>query len=445
MSYIGYQELVDFVSNPNTTDCSLKAFIATHEDIIVSTNHFNSPELMKSLWTKRYLSALKNLNNTQLRRPKELAKVESCVWKLLYMKRPQQTDPLSEKLFHWCIQLFKNDDISSDVHEITQEVVALEKKSERTLADSLKIMATKSLLTFDNLNHLEKCVLKLAVSKIVNLSSPAFAAEFQKAIDISKFQELSKLKPPSFLTEKEEDEIKTIFERCRQSVFVDNKPVNFDIEVSKEGQIGYIMMFMKSKFSQWKYFAAAAEEEEDSEDCRKKRKREELDEEIVVETIKEILNTLFADTLMHWKSGENTTVASKRMKIANELSFSNNGLCKNVMGRRSDLILYNSKKTALCLSEAKNGRSISDDISQQSKSIRCSKSLQAYNRLIGGSDSIWSFDWSGTRGHLYSLMKYEGVDVVLPGRTLCLPTTASQIEDLQATLVAFYELKVSKQ
>ncbi|OBZ80682.1 hypothetical protein A0J61_11269 [Choanephora cucurbitarum] len=304
-------------------------------------------------------------------------------------------------------------------------------------------MATKFLLTFDNLNHLEKCVLKLAVSKIINLSSPAFAAEFQKAIDISKFQELSKLKPPSFITEKEEDEIKGIFEKCKQSVFVENKPVSFDIEVGKEGQIGYILMFMKSKFSQWKYFAATAaeEEEEDSEGCRKKRRREELDEEIVIETIKEILNTLFADTFMHWKSGENTTIASKRMKIANELSSSNKESCKNVMGRRSDLILYNSKKTALCLSEAKNGRSTSDDISQQSKSIRCSKSLQAYNRLIGGSTSIWSFGWSGTRGRLYSLVKYEGVDVVLPGRTLCLPTTADRIESLQATLIAFYELK----
>ncbi|KAI8380709.1 hypothetical protein BD560DRAFT_232020 [Blakeslea trispora] len=216
MPYIGYQELVDFISSPNTTDSSLKASITTHEDISVSTDHFNFHELMKALWTKRYLSALRDLKDIQLRRLKELAKVESCVWKSLYMKRPQQTDTWNERLFHWYIQVFKNDPISSDVHEITQEVVTLEKKPEKTLGDSLKIMSAKPLLTFDNLNHLEKCVLKLAVSKIINLSFPAFAAEFQKAIDISKFQELSKLKPSCLIAEKEEDELKGISEKCKQ-------------------------------------------------------------------------------------------------------------------------------------------------------------------------------------------------------------------------------------
>ena len=122
------------------------------------------------------------------------------------------------------------------------------------------------------------------------------------------------------------------------------------------------------------------DEEEEEESTRKKRKRSfELDESDVVQIVKEILNALFADTLLRWKSGEKTTESCKKMKIQNEMSSSVKGSCRNIMGRRSDIILYNSKKVPLCLSEVKDGRSTTETTSQESKSIRCTKSLQVYN------------------------------------------------------------------
>ncbi|KAI8372419.1 hypothetical protein BD560DRAFT_446426 [Blakeslea trispora] len=64
------------------------------------------------------------------------------------------------------------------------------------------------------------------------------------------------------------------------------------------------------------------------------------------------------------------------MKVQAESSLHTKGSCKNIMWRRSDILLYSSKKIPVCLSEVKDDRSSSESISQEPKSIRCSKSLQ---------------------------------------------------------------------
>ncbi|KAI8380355.1 hypothetical protein BD560DRAFT_458107 [Blakeslea trispora] len=148
--------------------------------------------------------------------------------------------------------------------------------------------------------------------------------------------------------------------------------------------------------------------------------------------VKELLNTLFVDTLLRWKSGEKNNRIMQEDEIQNEKRLSLKGSCKNIMGRRSDMILYNNKKVPLCLSEVEDGRSTAETVSQESKSIRCSKSLQVYNTCLKGPDSIWPLDWCG---------KYEGVDVILPGKKLAIPKTEEELDDLEMTLVALYELK----
>ena len=129
---------------------------------------------------------------------------------------------------------------------------------------------------------------------------------------------------------------------------------------------------------------------------KKRRRPVDLDESDVVYLLKEMLNAVFSDTLMRWKSGEKTSDATKRSKKANSTAAdSRRTVIKNLMGRRSDLIAYNQKKVPVCLCEVKDGCSSTESTRQESKSIRCTKSLQLYNAVINGSDSIWSLDMNG--------------------------------------------------
>ena len=52
----------------------------------------------------------------------------------------------------------------------------------------------------------------------------------------------------------------------------------------------------------------------------------------------------------------------------------------------------------LCLEESKDGSSLSDEIAQDSKSLRCTKSLYAYNSSLRNK-LMWSMNWSGKAIH----------------------------------------------
>ena len=42
------------------------------------------------------------------------------------------------------------------------------------------------------------------------------------------------------------------------------------------------------------------------------------------------------------------------------------------------------------------------------------------------------------------MKRHEEVDVVLPGKTLSIPKTKEELDDLESTLLALYELKVKE-
>ncbi|KAI8363996.1 hypothetical protein EDC96DRAFT_208911 [Choanephora cucurbitarum] len=180
-------------------------------------------------------------------------------------------------------------------------------------------------------------------------------------------------------------------------------------------------------------------QEGDSVSQKKRRRPVDLDGSDIVYLLKEMLNAVFSDTLMRWKSGEKTSDATKRSKKANSTAAdSQKTVIKNLMGRRSDLIAYNQKKVPVCLREVKVGCSSTESTRQESKSIRCTKSLQLYNAVINGSNSIWSLDMNGQEGYLYYLTKR---DVVLPGKRLSVPLVKQDIASLEVTIKALYELK----
>ncbi|KAI8366974.1 hypothetical protein EDC96DRAFT_161590 [Choanephora cucurbitarum] len=159
------------------------------------------------------------------------------------------------------------------------------------------------------------------------------------------------------------------------------------------------MVFLYNKIAEWK-----DEDEDDDDDDEetqrkdKKRKRTEApSENDMMMVVKFVLDAVFADTGLKWRSGEKTSSATKRSKIVNELASSsniNNANTSNIMGRRRDLTLRNKRGVDVCLVEFKNGSSLGDEIAQDSKSLRCTKSLRAYNSTLSNK-LMWSMNWSG--------------------------------------------------
>ena len=77
-------ELTDFLRNSSTVDHSLKEFVSKYEDLIVSTNIYNSWDKLRATWVKRYKEALKKEKKVGNASEKALCRVEDEVWKQLY-------------------------------------------------------------------------------------------------------------------------------------------------------------------------------------------------------------------------------------------------------------------------------------------------------------------------------------------------------------------------
>ena len=99
---------------------------------------------------------------------------------------------------------------------------------------------------------------------------------------------------------------------------------------------------------------------------RKRKRKAGLDKSSIVQVVKELLNAVFGDTLLRWRSGEQITEATKRMGKQNECAATpTTTAIRNLMGRRSDLVAYNEKKVPVCISEVKDGKSSYSSMTQE--------------------------------------------------------------------------------
>ncbi|OBZ80569.1 hypothetical protein A0J61_11382, partial [Choanephora cucurbitarum] len=127
MFYIGSKELTDFLRNSSTVDHSLKEFVSKYEDLIVSTNIYNSWDKLRATWVKRYKEALKKEKKVGNASEKALCRVEDEVWKQLYQTTQIEDDCLGTRLFRWCEAKFKGEEFE-DVEQIAEEVSLLESR-----------------------------------------------------------------------------------------------------------------------------------------------------------------------------------------------------------------------------------------------------------------------------------------------------------------------------
>ncbi|OBZ89078.1 hypothetical protein A0J61_02870 [Choanephora cucurbitarum] len=356
---------------------------------------------------------------------------------LLYSSTNVQNS-LGPRLFRWCEKKFKEeqeDEVESE--SILSEVFRLEEKGDKDLTEQLQIMSCKLIMAFNTLTSLQKNALKLSVSNITNFNCTQYSDKYARYLNLAQYKKLTELKAPKIISQEEEEEVKRYFEDAKQAVFEKGEGVQISVSEGAKQQIAYICVMMKNKYTEWQPFLSSDSEEDDESSVASKRKRKRkagLDKSSIVQVVKELLNAVFGDTLLRWRSGEQITEATKRMGKQNECAATpTTTAIRNLMGRRSDLVAYNEKKVPVCISEVKDGKSSYSSMTQESKNIRCTKSPQVYNALAGGSDS--------TSGYMYYLKEFEGIDVVLPGKRLKLPIRVKETDELEVTLVAIYELK----
>ncbi|KAI8372663.1 hypothetical protein EDC96DRAFT_55738 [Choanephora cucurbitarum] len=354
----------------------------------------------------RYKAALKEVKPELKHISRKLTAVEDTFWQQLYRKVNMiQNGELRIELLDWCTQLMCKKPVTVQREAIKDKIIRLEEENSNALVDRLKIMSFKLLNSFDTLTPIEKCVLKLSVSNIVNMSKKVYSDQYQKHFPLSLYESLSSLSPPT-LTLSYEQQLQTHFAEFKKIIFEESEAM-MPMAIAKRGlkdQICYILIYLCNKMAEWEDDDEGKDDDEDEEnddeaECtreRKKRRVEMSSESDMMMVVKFVLDAVFADSNLRWRSGEKTTNSTKRSKIINELasSSSNNNSCSNVMGRRSDLVLTNKHGVDLCLVESKNGSSCYEEIAQDSKSVRCTKSLYAYNSALNH-QCLWSMNWNG--------------------------------------------------
>ncbi|KAI8379859.1 hypothetical protein EDC96DRAFT_115695 [Choanephora cucurbitarum] len=324
---------------------------------------------------------------------KQNTDVDAEVWRSIYLKTNRANEEAAASvLYNWCQAAFKNQAFNVGLSSVRAEVSRLEETS-RSLKEEVLFLSYKFLSSFDSLTTVEKCALKLAVSNMIDLNNKIFANQYKKHFSIRNFSELLLLKAPR--PEKDhEDEIRREFGHFKKLFFEDEAAPQFlpNIKKGTKHQICLVLMNMMNMMNMMNTWSN--EDEDENEEVEKKRKRKiDHSENDVLLVVKMILDTIFGDTKLKWKSGEKTTDATKRARIVGQL-LSGGTSCSNLMGRRSDLVLYNKNNVVLCLSELKDGNSESSSTKQESKSLRYSKSLLSYNKPFSQKD-IWSPDWNG--------------------------------------------------
>ncbi|KAI8366968.1 hypothetical protein EDC96DRAFT_507676 [Choanephora cucurbitarum] len=196
MNYIGEQELHNFLRNES--NYKLESFLRQHEELVASTNYYNSWEKLNSTWTKRYRNALLQIKPNLRHVSKTLISVESSFWQTLYRRvKTGQNDQLQVQLLDWCTQLTHKKPVTANVEEIKSEITRIEQRNDKALVERLNLMSFKLLNSFRTLTHTEKCVLKLTVSNIINLSKKVYSDQYQKHLPLSVFESLSSLSLPT--------------------------------------------------------------------------------------------------------------------------------------------------------------------------------------------------------------------------------------------------------
>ncbi|KAI8368030.1 hypothetical protein EDC96DRAFT_564532 [Choanephora cucurbitarum] len=164
-------------------------------------------------------------------------------------------------------------------------------------------MAFRFLTAFETLSVVQKCVSKLSLSNLICTSSRDFADEYYRHLPTQVSADMSMLSVPSNITEEETAQIKGIYQDCKRRVFAENAFGESNILLST------ICCLQLKKSSQL---------------C---------------------LPTLSSSG----KQAKKTNDATKKMKLASKKG--SNSTFKSTIGCRSDMVLYNKQKLAICVSE----------------------------------------------------------------------------------------------
>ncbi|RCI06188.1 hypothetical protein CU098_011498 [Rhizopus stolonifer] len=441
--YPGGRELRNYIKE--SSDPNLNEFIKNNFHLINQDDA--TLKSMMLVWKNRFVLALNKYRSELVLGNR--ANLDINLWKSLKLKDGVDNASI---LYQWLYiaQEKKSEDANSFLQEKKEQIEQMETSTSQEVNALLDKLSIRLLRRFDNLSTKEMCVLKLSLSKIVDLVDDEMADVYKSVIPNRHFEEWMSLKRSKRLEEEEQSKIKTTV-----AEFVEKSKI--DIKTARK----YVLQKRLE-----------LEDEEDSLEARlfemidkivsliKNSKSNYWQEADFVAFIKTLLEIAFRGSSLSVVIGETVAHATKPAIEYNESSYSNgmNSVFNSdspsfaltskssCVGRKIDLRIVSDDDQELSFWEFKN-----NDVDQkllwyqESKSLRLAQCLQKeVSSVLKHPQDILSLNWFGWSATMCYLTQQDGYAVAKKIDKITVPFDNRLIStSLENLMLCIFEVKAT--
>ncbi|KAI8083966.1 uncharacterized protein B0P05DRAFT_535644 [Gilbertella persicaria] len=400
--YTGAKELRLYVKSADNP--TLNEFIEKHFDIIESEDCTLRQLMVK--WRDRFTSMLKrhrpNINvGTHI-------VCDINIWKRL---KTYSTNDLRSVLFQWMyiLEEKKSEDLPAFLEEKKETIEALESYDGDEVPTLLDKLSLSLLKKYNDLSCIEQNILKLSLSRIIDLVDEDFAEYFKQHIPVHHFGMWSNLKKENELTEEEQAKLKEIAQDFAQRAQSDLKAARKYILLKR---VDY------EEEQECSLEAMAYKIIDNINTLMKDNNNNHVQKADHVAFVKQLFQIVFRGTNLKIAIGETVAAATKPSITYNESSFSNSkdsvfiskstssllahtssssSRRKDYTGRKIDLKIIGDDDQELSFWEFKTRNASQKSLQhQESKTLRLTQCLQkSVKSAFDLKKDIMSITWSG--------------------------------------------------
>ncbi|OBZ83711.1 hypothetical protein A0J61_08244 [Choanephora cucurbitarum] len=445
--YPGGKELRHYVktaSNP-----TLVEFMENHSNL-VDSEELTLLQLMQ-VWRDRFIAMLKKYHPNL--RSEGRVTCDINVWKKL---KVCVSNDIRSILFQWLyiLEEKKSEDLPAFLGEKQEQIDALKSSDSDDVCAALDKLSINLLEGYTDLTCLEKEVLKLSLSRIVDLVDADFESYFRQHIPARHFDSWSNLSTASQLGEQEEAKLRELCQDFAQRVQTSFRAARKHVllkraEFEEEGDENSL--------------EAKAYELIDAVTTIAKQKNEDnLQEADYVAWVKRLVQVVFRRSPLKIAIGETAAAATKPIAEYNQSNYSGSTSSvfasssssfplpssstrkTNYNGRKIDLKVTGDNDQELSFWEFKtNDASQATLQKQESKTLRLAQCLQ---KTLKSSFSVENdtlcVTWAGWSGTVCRLYQQDGYCVAKRELDISIPNDERLIGvHLENAILALFELK----
>ncbi|KAI8372016.1 hypothetical protein EDC96DRAFT_501292 [Choanephora cucurbitarum] len=444
--YPGGRELRRYVKT--ASDPTLAEFVERHSDL-VGSEELTLLQLMQA-WRDRFIAVLKQYRPGMSSEGRVTCDIN--VWKKL---KVCDSNDIRSILFQWLyiLEEKKSEDLPAFLGEKQEQIDALKSSDSDDVCTALDKLSINLLEGYTGLSCLEKEVLKLSLSRIVDLVDADFEAYFRQHIPARHFDSWYNLSTISNLTEQDEAKLR---ELCQD--FARQVQASF-------GAARKHVLLKRAEFE---------EEEENSLEAKayelidaittivKQKNEDNLQEADYVAWVKRLLQVVFRRSSLKIAIGETAAAATKPTFEYNQSNYSGSTSSvfasssssfplassstrkTNHNGRKIDLKVMGDDDQELSFWEFKTSDASQATLQkQESKTLRLAQCLQ---KTLKSSFSVENdslcVTWAGWSGTVCRLYQQEDYCVAKKEAEICIPNDERLIGvHLENAVLTLFQLK----